>query len=189
MWVPPSESRRGLLVRVQGTGGGLVNNEPARASYPSNREGTAMRKTEILAYTAGIIDGEGSIHIYRTSVPDYRTGFNYQLRVNVGNTQEWLCQWLKMQFGGSVSSFAGGKAHWKRAYIWQLKANQIIPFLKMIMPYLQLKQRQAEIALEFQKINPNIKNSLITKEESQILKRALFNQMREINKKCKNIDA
>lgn len=140
-----------------------------------------MKYPEILAYTAGIIDGEGSVVIIKTKAPDYKLGCNYQLRLSVGNTQEWLCQWLKMQFGGSVSSFQPRNPNWNIGYTWSLRANQVIPFLKSILPYLQLKSRQAQLAMQFQEINPLKKNGNISKEESQRLRKSLYEEMRKLN--------
>ena len=59
-----------------------------------------MKRTEILAYTAGIVDGEGSIHIFKSKTKQGSAGFKIEMRVSVSNTNEYLCQWLKMQFGG-----------------------------------------------------------------------------------------
>lgn len=104
-----------------------------------------MRRTEVLAYTAGIVDGEG--HITISDKPDARS---YKLQVAVTNTNEWLCQWLKMQYGGRVWSWAPLKINWKRAYRWELTYGKASEFLELIIPFLNLKKPQAEIAIRYQ---------------------------------------
>uniref|UniRef100_A0A6M3L5I0 Homing endonuclease n=1 Tax=viral metagenome TaxID=1070528 RepID=A0A6M3L5I0_9ZZZZ len=104
-----------------------------------------MRKTEILAYTAGIIDGEG--HITILNKPDCRSR---KVQVAVTNTNEWLCQWLKMQFGGRVYTWKPYQKHWKPAYRWILEFNKATDFLQLVLPYLNLKRAHAEIAIAYQ---------------------------------------
>ena len=90
-----------------------------------------MKKTD-LAYTAGIIDGEGCIYISKQS------------------NDEWLCQWLKFTWGGSIYRIEPKKERWSIAWDWTIQTNQAYIFLKTILPYLQLKRQQAEIAIKFQ---------------------------------------
>jgi len=61
-----------------------------------------MKKTD-LAYTAGIVDGEGSIGIAKVNVKSCKRGYTFALNVQVTSSDEWLCQWLKFGFGGSLS--------------------------------------------------------------------------------------
>jgi len=105
-----------------------------------------MRGKQILAYTAGIIDGEGCILIDQAKNKRYKAGYRNELRVRVGNNSEWLCRWLKMQFGGHIAYHA--QEHY---WIWGVGTKQAASFLETILPYLQLKRYQAEIAIEFQK--------------------------------------
>lgn len=105
-----------------------------------------MKRTEILAYTAGILDGEGHISLVRRA--DTET---VRVEVAVTNTNEWLCQWLKMQFGGRVRIMKPHKANWKVPYRWIIDGKRASEFLKLILPYLNLKKPQAELASSFQR--------------------------------------
>ena len=91
-----------------------------------------------LAYTAGVIDGEGSISI-----------IDKQVGVKVGNTKEWLCQWLKMQYGGYIWH-QNAKGNQVEFWVWTITTRKAASFLKLILPYLQLKRPQAELAIMFQ---------------------------------------
>lgn len=104
-----------------------------------------MKKID-LAYTAGIIDGEGCINISRRQGKHQST----RLQVSVVNTNEWLCQWLKMQFGGIVRSRRAYKPNHKPSYSWQLGHKKASEFLRLILPYLNIKKPNAEIAIAYQ---------------------------------------
>ena len=127
-----------------------------------------MRKTERLAYTAGIVDGEGCTCITFTS------GKRLCMSVSVTSTDEWLCQWLKMQYGGSVHLMKTQKPNWKHGHRWWLASKQASEFLRLILPYLNLKRPQAELAISFQQ-NRRGKDKVIS-EAQRIL-------MRSYNKK------
>ena len=110
-----------------------------------------MKKVD-LAYTAGIIDGEGCIHIRRQWDKRYRGCYKYTLTVSVVSTDEWLPRGLQFAWGGSVSLNDRSKENpkWKRAYQWQIASKKALAFLISITPYLKLKKPQAEIGIGFQ---------------------------------------
>lgn len=108
-----------------------------------------MKKTD-LAYTAGIIDGEGCIHISRQWDKRYKGCYKYSLSVSVASTDEWLCKWLHFAWGGSVHYATKNNPKWRPSWVWQLSSKQACKFLKTILPYLRIKRPQAEIAIEFQ---------------------------------------
>jgi hypothetical protein len=114
-----------------------------------------------LAYTAGFFDGEGCISITKRKTKTIN-GYSYQLFVSVWSTDEWVIQWLKMQYGGStLCRPANGNK--KPIYKWCLASNKACPFLSQILPYLNLKRPQAEMALAFQ-----TKNTKLRKTEKQL---------------------
>ena len=105
-----------------------------------------LKGKTLYAYVAGIIDGEGSICLQ----PNSPKGC-YSVRVSVANTNEWLLQMLKSQFGGRIYLKNHGNRFWKPAWEWVVQARKAIEFLQLILPYLQLKHLQAELALSYQK--------------------------------------
>ena len=108
-----------------------------------------MKKTD-LAYTAGIIDGEGCILISKARRQKSRSGYVYGLTVSVNSTDEWLCQWLKFSFGGSITLKKHYRENESLLWIWAVRSNQAVAFLKLVLPYLYLKKPQAELAIKFQ---------------------------------------
>ncbi|GAI54865.1 unnamed protein product, partial [marine sediment metagenome] len=108
-----------------------------------------MHKSEaILAYTAGIMDGEGCIGLYKEKAAHYNLGYNLIVRVQIANTQEWLIRWLQMQFGGYITHQYDERGNRKPLWQWRIAARKAAEFLKLILPYLYLKRSQAEIAIQ-----------------------------------------
>ncbi len=107
-----------------------------------------MRKTD-LAYVAGIVDGEGCIGLYLHQSKKRRPF--YVLQVTVANTNEWLIQWLKFSFGGSVHlRICDEPTNCRPQWYWIIAAKKALEFLMLVSPYLRLKKPQAEIAVRFQ---------------------------------------
>lgn len=130
----------------------------------------------LLAYTAGIIDGEGCIGIYRHKDKNVRRGFGYCLYVSMWSTNQWLIQWLKMNYGGYVLPHPKvkekGSISKKSLWKWQLTARKAVAFLELILPYLYLKRPEAELAISFQKANSKrqkSEDSLVLIEAQRIL--------------------
>ncbi len=105
---------------------------------------------EQLAYTAGIVDGEGSIFIAKHKSPRCKLGYTLDMKVSVVNTDEWLTLWLESQYGGRSypKKLIDGN---KPAFEWIISGSHALDFLEEIVPYLCLKKHQAEIAISFQK--------------------------------------
>jgi len=138
-----------------------------------------MKKTD-LAYTAGIIDGEGCIHIRRQQDKRYNNCLKYGLNVQVTSTDEWLCKWLQMAWGGSVYYGKKNNPKWRSYWCWSIVNRQALSFLKSISAYLRLKKPQADIAIQFQErqqwgVNTT-KETEALKEADRILLQALKRQ-------------
>jgi len=116
-----------------------------------------MKSVAILAYTAGIVDGEGNICIAKQNKYN-----NSKIELRVTNTNEWLPQWLKMQFGGRVYLMkdSSRKPNAKDGFRWRVTARQAGKVLELLLPYLQIKKPQAEIALSFQKRRKSPSNKI-----------------------------
>jgi len=109
-----------------------------------------LKGKNLLAYVAGIVDGEGCITI--TNI-----GGNYDSKkflgvaIEVGNTNPWIAQFLEMNFGGHhyTKKFKNNPT-WKPCHYWKVTSKSAVEFLKIILPYLQIKKPQAELAITFQ---------------------------------------
>lgn len=135
----------------------------------------------ILAYTAGIVDGEGSISLSKRTSREYKSGYQLRLAVCVANTNEWLVQWFKMQFGGYVNCTREKRENRKDRWQWMIVDGKAAEFLKSILPYLQIKRPQAELAIKFQ----DEKHYGHINEKEAAIKEAQRILMRTYNKKGK----
>ena len=103
-----------------------------------------MKDTE-LAYLAGFIDGEGTIGI--VSVASHK---RYVVQIAACNCNPIPIELLENNFGGKVRLRKWKNENWKPCYEWKLTARKAVAVIKSILPYLLIKGRQAEIAIEAQ---------------------------------------
>ena len=112
-----------------------------------------MRKTD-LAYMAGILDGEGSIVIAkqkRIRKARYNKPY-YRLHCAVSNTNEDVITLFWLTFGGSKSVRKQNGIRGKSPlYSWDAVCKVAFNCLEQLLPYLRIKQRQAQLGIEFQK--------------------------------------
>lgn len=129
-----------------------------------------MKKTD-LAYIAGVFDGEGCVNLGKC-------GNTYKARITIGNTNEWLIQRFKFQFGGNIR-MNKGRDNRKDFWIWSLNCQQSARFLKLILPYLTIKRPQAQLLIEYEQARHHRgynEEELAIQEAQRIL-------MRKYNKK------
>lgn len=117
-----------------------------------------------MAYTAAMLDGEGTFSISRIRL--VRNGqvvpnqYQYQLRVTISNSSEVLMKWLVDKLGGtyytqvnhaSKQAIAAGQKYFTPCYRWNLLGGykSIEKFILAVLPYLVVKIEQAKVALEF----------------------------------------
>lgn len=133
---------------------------------------SGMSREEILAYLAGIIDGEGSLMIrrstYRMRNPKYCDCKNpvFNPRIGLKNANEDVIKLMKNVFGGHYHKY-------KRLYPspkWGIRQNKIMYSYGVehrlaericiaLLPYLIIKKEQANKLIELQ----NLKRSPLCK--------------------------
>lgn len=96
------------------------------------------------AWSAGIIDGEGCIHI------GVRCGKNrkgYRLRVSVGNTDPRMITELQSIWGGTVNVNTKDKRpNRKTSWNWVMTDSPAAKMLEEMLPYLVCKKRSGIIS-------------------------------------------
>ena len=137
-----------------------------------------MNHGEKLAYLAGIIDGEGSIMIYFN-----HTTNRFTLMIKVSNTSKELVDWLYENFQGAKYSINPPSKlvhkQWKQQYVWEVRSFETLPFLIELYPFLVIKRKQCEIAMEFRKTFGHKKCPL--PKEIWDVRHELYKQMRHLN--------
>jgi len=113
-----------------------------------------------LAYLAGIVDGEGSLCIYRVNPAKYNRYQNPNFRsvLNISNTRKELFDWIEEHFGNLNHSkkhrrsiFKKNSVHERWIYEWVIQGHRLVDICSQLLPYLVLKKRQAELIIEFRK--------------------------------------
>lgn len=101
-----------------------------------------MKNDLVLAYTAGFFDGEGSINLLKRNRKHWNP--EYILMVAMGQKDGATLDWIVDNFGGNVYLV-------KRdgSYYWACSNKKAYKFLKELLPLLQYKKPQAELALRF----------------------------------------
>lgn len=98
------------------------------------------------AYLAGLIDGEGSIMLYRR-------GDGSAMRLAITNTYRPVLEWCQATCGvGNIVDVKAthDAAKHKAQRIWLVNSQAAASVLEQIEPYLIIKKEQAQLAIEFQ---------------------------------------
>lgn len=99
-----------------------------------------------IAYLAGIIDGEGCIHILKQRKGKF---VYYTLFMQVANTDPKLMLWIQEIFGGNVRPRKLCRSNKRNVWQWVLAARQAEEVLRLVIPFLVVKKDQAELSLQF----------------------------------------
>lgn len=108
-----------------------------------------------IAYLSGIIDGEGTMFIGNYGNKDQirGTGF-FQTIIGVTTTDECLADWLLANFGGWKSEYTPKQRAQNckgPVYGWRATGDRLTHLCELMIPYLIIKKKQAEILLEMRK--------------------------------------
>lgn len=105
-----------------------------------------MKDTE-LAYVAGLIDGEGTVTISKSSSGG-RVTPAYQLHVRLEMTCEETIKRAQKVMGGTIAKRISKKPNYKTSWRVVRVSNDAYNFLRLIQPYCTTKSRQIEIGLQ-----------------------------------------
>ncbi len=151
------------------------------------------RKIDVLdaAWAAGIVDGEGYIIISRAK-NKYRNNTSYfTLVLAVEMQDKGAIEKLHGLFGGSVTLRPKSETRKAKrdAWIWRCGGPTAQTALETILPYLVVKDEQANLALEFQRGKLNcthlahkgvIGRNPVPDDEQQ-LRESYYNRMKVLN--------
>lgn len=148
------------------------------SASPSSAKDEAMTEPlsdREIAYLAGFFDGEGCVSILRFAEKRRAaTYFAYRLQVRIGNTNLEVLEWIQSKFGGTiydqVRSVPGNR---KPFWAWHTSGHKAKTFLEMIEPFVIVKRRQIQVALQFL--------SLGRHQHVPAARAALCGQMAELN--------
>lgn len=87
-----------------------------------------------LAYTAGLLDGEGCI-------TGTSNGTRHSLTVYISSSDMPILGWLQKTFGGGYRCW-NSNPKGRRVEKWIIPAASVTPFLKLMIPFLKIKRAQ-----------------------------------------------
>jgi len=102
----------------------------------------------VLAYIAGLIDGEGTVTAERPGRNVQGKWKSPRVRVIVAMTNEPIIKWLRETFGGALYIKSATERH-KASFQWTLNGRLAIHLLEKLVPYLRVKLPQAKVAIKF----------------------------------------
>jgi len=110
-----------------------------------------------IAYLAGLLDGEGSICIFRST---HRDGSSrHWINVTIGNTHHGVLKWIQSIFGGRLASNAEQyKPQNHETWRWRVNAKEAALILRLVSAYLKIKTSKLVLQLNFKSILSNIAN-------------------------------
>ncbi len=158
-----------------------VNNIPNRLKIKIEREKIAYKKIpeKIKSYIAGIIDGEGYIHVNYS-----KKNRNYIGGVYIRNTDKRLLEFVVKHLGGKFKLQKASKPTYKDSYVWECFGRKASSICKEILPYLVLKHRHAEILIKFVDTFEDKQHYKLSKEVHNY-RRMLARKIKILNKRGK----
>ncbi len=114
--------------------------------------------SELLAYLAGIVDGEAYIGI-KKSKPHKQNGersSTYYERIQIRMVDEVAIKLFSDTFGGSYYREAPHADKGKPLYAYQVSDRSACRIIKQLLPYLKVKKRDAELVLELRKLKEQL---------------------------------
>lgn len=98
-----------------------------------------------LAYLAGIVDADGFVTAQRQE----KRGRGYwYARIGISGTRREPHDLAAALFGGRVRSYVNRTEDNRLAFIWERSGQSATEPITALLPYLRVKRRQAELALE-----------------------------------------
>lgn len=114
--------------------------------------GKVTLATEEKSYMAGIVDSDGCISIGKMRGRYNKTqrivNPRYVLQLVVTNCSVDLMNWLTKKFYGRIHHRKSKNPNTKQCYNWMQDHGKALHTLRMIRPYLIVKDRQADIGIE-----------------------------------------
>ena len=139
------------------------------------------------AYLAGIIDGEGSIGLYKIKTYRARRGFTWKPTIQISNTNILLFDWIRKYLGfGSFARYKGHKENNKDRLVWRIGGSySVIRLLKEVFPYLLLKKKHAILLTKATRILKHYSRHYSNKYDIKL--EEIYQEMKLLNRKGKGV--
>ena len=140
-------------------------------------------------YIAGMIDGEGCVHYYKSKAPTSKIGYTFVAKVTITNSHfETLFCIQQMSGLGKIYQRTKQRGNRKIAYNLDFSPREAKVLLETVYPYLVTKKQQAKLMIEFcntLKWGRGLGNILTQKE--LVYRHELFDVMKNLNRRGINL--
>jgi hypothetical protein len=102
-----------------------------------------------LAYTAGLLDGEACITVEAPGIDRAGRHKAGRVRIVVYMITPGVLQWLKNTYGGCFNERKSRQPGQRPVHFWGLTGKSAGMLLEYLLPYMRVKNRQAEVAIAF----------------------------------------
>ena len=133
------------------------------------------------AYAAGLLDGEGCVGCDRN-----RT---IEIRIDIGMTKKALpiLKRMEAEYGGKVRKVREATDRWEEAHCWNVNGQEAAVFLRLVEPFVILKEEQVRLALEIQELRDSQPQTATGREQwsEEAMARSLemADRIKELNRK------
>lgn len=134
-----------------------------------------------LAYIAGIIDGEGTICCMA-----HATGKTCYPSVSVSMTDFYVIEWIAQKWNATASKLRSRHPNYRPQLLVRLTGERALLVCKLLVPYLKVKRRQAELVQMFPmrgRVGPGVKISDTDLNDRRF---ALRDQINSLNLRPRN---
>ena len=108
--------------------------------------------TELFAYAAGIVDGEGTIGVWREKRRGNSSGYRYKSALEFANTCETVVDFFVKHCGGYKAFYGRVQEHHQDQWKWRCTTSEVASLVSKLRPYLIIKAGQADLVLEFERM-------------------------------------
>jgi hypothetical protein len=115
-----------------------------------------------LPWCAGFFDGEGSICIALANRRRGSGSHSYCLHVSLSQNIRELLEGVQIQFGGTITF---KRKQPRPVWDWTVCGENAAQFLKAIRPFLRRKDKEADVAIEFQTLQADDQLGYISRRE------------------------
>ena len=123
-------------------------------------------KMELIAYAAGIFDGEGSIYLSKRH--------NGSLAVKVTNTDKRLCQLFYEHWKGSLQEIKPNVPNHKTLYRWYIYGQKAKPLLLALKPYSIHKAELISLALKLLNLGAYVPSQSPEGKQRQLVSNQIY---------------
>ena len=129
-------------------------------------------------YYAGLTDAEGSLSIHYVRK---RRTYRAMVQIAMTESQSIAIRELHVKIGGCLSP-RKGKGNRRNSVNWACVGIQAARFLETILPHMRIKNRQAEIILEFQRFRNSVRYEHKISGNTRAKYEALFQEIAILNR-------